>query len=190
VTLSRAGVYVTLALLSCDDSRLPAGAPCTGAASCATGLCLTLVTTRRVCAQRCADDAACAAPLRCGRFDFRGRDDAGAPAGDEQDIVRVCRPPLDRRCAEGCDPGERCVGGADGVCARRCASPRDCGGRDCVDDGCGGRACAPPCDALAECPRFFLCDQQRVDADGHGQCVSAASGSDAAVDAGSCAVDP
>lgn len=175
----RAVLALGLALAACGNERLPDGTPCTSAASCQSGLCLTLDDSRRVCAQRCAADPACAAPLVCGRFDFRGRDDAGLPAGEDQDIVRVCRARLDRPCAAGCAPGEGCFGGPDGVCARRCEARFECGGRDCVETGCGERLCAPPCDTILECPRHHLCDQLRSDAEGHGQCISNATGVDA-----------
>lgn len=189
MSLRGAVIALGLVLTACGADRLPSGAPCTTAASCQSGLCLTVDASHRVCAQRCTDDSACTAPQVCGRFDFRGRDDAGVPAGSEQDIVRVCRARLDRPCAAGCDPGEACFGGPDGVCARRCAARYECGGRACVDTGCGVSVCAPPCDTIRECPRFHLCDQQTSDAEGHGQCISNATGTDAGV-GDACVVDP
>jgi hypothetical protein len=165
----------------CTDNRAPTGAVCNAGTQCQTGLCLERPAGGAVCVSRCAVDADCPAAEVCGRFDFRGRDDSGVPVGKDSDVVRVCRRPLQARCADTCAPGERCVGEADAVCAPACRDRVDCGGRDCVPDGCGPGHCAPACDSLRDCPRFNVCDSAFVGTDGHGRCLAVASG---ATDAG------
>ncbi|MBL8602825.1 MAG: hypothetical protein JNK72_12955 [Myxococcales bacterium] len=175
-TLSRAVAGALLwalgALSGCGDDRLADGSPCTSALQCGSRLCLDEGPGQRRCARRCSAQAGCGAGELCGRFDFRGRDDAGIPIGDLIDVAQVCRRPLNRRCSEGCEAGQVCVGGegAEGVCATPCASAVTCGGRDCVT-ALGVASCLPPCDALDECGRAMSCDLARVDADGHGQCI-------------------
>jgi hypothetical protein len=171
-------VALALSLLAaCSDDRSPAGAACSGGTQCQTGLCLERPTGGAVCVARCAADADCPAGDVCGRFDFRGRDDSGVPAGMESDVVRVCRPPLQARCAGACaGPGERCAGEADPVCVPPCRDRFDCSGRECVTDGCAPAHCAPACDSLRDCPRFSVCDLAFLGADGHGRCLAVASG--------------
>lgn len=125
-----------------------------------------------VCGQRCAGRDGCPTGEVCGRFDYRGRDDGGLPVGPLNDIVQVCRGPLNARCGAGCASGGLCLAGpgVDGVCTRRCDDANDCDGRPCITDGCV-RYCAPPCDDLAECPRSFSCDLTTSDRSGHGQCI-------------------
>lgn len=171
--------FAFLLAVACSSDRLPSGSPCTDPFSCQTGLCLERRPGERVCAQRCSDVNGCPSGEVCGRFDFRGRDDSGALAGPKDDIVRVCRPALNRRCTEGCGLPERCVGDTDGVCSNVCRDRAECGGRECVRDGCATGVCAPPCDHIAECPRYFVCDLAHVDADGHGQCVPITATKDA-----------
>lgn len=172
--------------LHCSDDRAPLGARCSSGTQCASGLCLE-GDAGAVCVSRCALDSECAASQVCGRFDFRGRDDAGVPAGKESDVVRVCRPPIQARCEGACGgAGGLCVGEADRVCVPRCVDRVDCGGRDCVSDGCGPAHCAPACDSLRDCPRFFVCDTAFLGTDGHGRCLPVAeadAGADAGVDA-------
>lgn len=171
---SVAGVVVWAALVAvgCGSGRKADGAACTSALECSSGFCLDESATSRVCARRCGADSECGEGRLCGRFDFRGRDDSGVPVGEDIDIARVCRSPLNRRCSEGCEPGEVCVGGegTQGVCAVRCTSNVTCGGRDCVRVGCE-QVCAPPCDSLTECGRTQSCDLARHDNAGHGQCI-------------------
>ena len=131
-----------------------------------------------MCVSRCGTDSDCPGTEVCGRFDFRGRDDAGLPAGKETDVVRVCRAPLQARCEGTCASGEQCLGEADRVCVPPCHDRFDCGGRDCVSDACGSGPghCAPACDSLRDCPRFFVCDTAFLGTDGHGRCLPVASG--------------
>jgi hypothetical protein len=178
----RALALSLLAILShCSDDRSPLGASCSAGTQCQTGLCLERDTGGAVCVARCATDTDCPATEVCGRFDFRGRDDAGVPAGMESDVVRVCRAPLQARCDGACAPGEQCLGEADRICVPPCRDRLDCGGRDCVIDGCGPGHCAPACDSLRDCPRYFVCDTAFLGVDGHGRCLPVASG---AADAG------
>jgi len=171
----RALAIVLLSILShCSDDRVPLGARCSSGTQCQTGLCLERDTGVAVCVARCATDTDCPATEVCGRFDFRGRDDAGLPAGMESDVVRVCRAPLQVRCDGACPPGDRCVGEADRVCAPSCRDRTDCAGRDCVSDGCGPGHCAPACDSLRDCPRLYVCDTAFLGADGHGRCLPVA----------------
>ncbi|MEZ4393466.1 MAG: hypothetical protein R3A48_20550 [Polyangiales bacterium] len=176
MSLRGAGLAL-LALLACTATS-PEGAPCTTAARCASGLCLRSPSGEGRCVARCDDSTQCPQGTLCGRFDLRGLDEAGVPAGDLQDVVRVCRPPLNAPCQGGCGAGEGCFGGVEGVCSPGCDRAADCGGRDCVELSCGERRCAPPCDAIAECPAGYLCDVRALDARGHGQCLPIA-GSDA-----------
>lgn len=187
----RPPAFALLLLLSlqCSDDRAPLGARCSSGTQCASGLCLE-GAGGAACVSRCASDGDCAASQVCGRFDFRGRDDAGIPNGKESDVVRVCRPPIQARCEGACGPGEVCVGEADRVCVPRCADRVDCGGRDCVSDGCGPARCAPACDSLRDCPRFHVCDTAFLGTDGHGRCLPVATADDAGADAGPGAVCP
>ncbi len=184
-------VAALLGLPGCDDGRQPDGAPCTAPAQCRSGLCIDRGVGAMVCATRCAVRSGCGTGEVCGRFDYRGRGDGGLPIGPLDDIVQVCRAPLNRRCDEGCEVGGLCLAGpgADGVCTRRCEGPADCEGRRCVSEGCV-RYCAPPCDDLAECPRSFSCNLATIDRGGHGQCIPLA-GDDVGVDLGdaSCPAD-
>lgn len=178
----RALVLAFLASLShCSDTRSPLGAPCSAGTQCQTGLCLERAVGAAICVARCATDDGCPAAQVCGRFDFRGRDDSGVPVGMETDVVRVCRPALQARCDGPCAPGEQCLGEADRVCVPPCRDRLDCGGRDCVVDGCGPGHCAPACDSVRDCPRFHVCDTAFLGTDGHGRCLPFARG---ATDAG------
>lgn len=172
-----------LPLTRCTDDRSPVGARCSAGTQCATGLCLE-GDGGAVCVSRCATDDDCGPSLVCGRFDFRGRDDAGIPDGKESDVVRVCRPPLQARCDGACAMGDRCVGELDRVCVPSCRDRIDCGGRDCVTDGCGAGHCAPACDSLRDCPRLYVCDTAFLGTDGHGRCLPVAPDADAGADAG------
>lgn len=179
-------LFALLALLAaCSDSRKPPGSPCTTPFDCVGGLCLTLPDRTMVCTARCASAAECPSGQLCGRFDYRGRDDAGVLMGDDSDVVHACRAPLQKRCAAGCAADEACLGGADGVCATRCESSAGCGGRDCVAVTCAVRVCAPACDAIADCPSSYACDLAFSDTDGHGRCIPL-SGADAGTDASTC----
>ncbi len=188
----RALAIVLLSVLShCSDDRVPLGALCSSGTQCQTGLCLERASGDAVCVARCASDGDCPATEVCGRFDFRGRDDAGLPAGMESDVVRVCRAPLQPRCDGACPPGDRCVGEADRVCAPPCRDRVDCAGRECVSDGCGPGHCEPACDSLRDCPRFYLCDTAFLGTDGHGRCLPVASAvSDAGAPDAVCADAP
>lgn len=180
--LALAALLLT-ALPRCIDDRSPLGAPCTAGTACASGLCLERSSGVAVCVARCAADLDCPAGDVCGRFDFRGRDDAGLPEGMKTDVVRVCRPPIQARCTGdgSCAPGERCFGEGEPVCVPPCRDRLDCGGRECEPQGCGLGRCVPACDSLRDCPRFFVCDTAFVGADGHGRCLPVATG---ATDAG------
>jgi len=180
------------AVVGCDDDRQADGTPCTTPTQCVSGLCLDRGAAGMVCAQRCGSQSGCSTAEVCGRFDYRGRDDGGLPVGPLDDIVQVCRAPLNARCTGGCAAGGLCLAGpgADGVCTPRCEGPLDCDGRRCVTDGCV-QYCAPPCDDLRECPRSFSCDLASIDRSGHGQCIPIA-GDGPGVDLGdaSCPGDP
>lgn len=173
--------------LSCRDSGHPDGAACSTAAECASGLCFDRPGAPSTCAHRCSERVDCSSAEVCGRFDFRSRDDAGLPVGSLDDVVRVCRAPLNRRCEGACPAGERCV---FGLCVAPCDDDTGCNGRHCVSDGCGQRACAAPCDDLSECPTTHSCDLAHSDRDGHGECIPIApqGGRDAGSD-GACAAD-
>ncbi len=162
----------TLGPAACDDALRADGSPCETPFVCASGACLAHADGSRRCAHRCASPSACAAGEVCGRFDFRGRDDAGIPAGFESDVLRACRAPLNRPCAQGCGDGEVCSGDG-GVCVSVCTDAVACGGHACVRDGCASGACAIPCDDNADCPTAWRCDTTRLDARGHGECISA-----------------
>ncbi|MEZ4405789.1 MAG: hypothetical protein R3A52_04725 [Polyangiales bacterium] len=193
--ITLAAAFAAFALLAggCTD-KSAAGESCSSPFSCASGLCIVDAAGAGRCAQRCALSSECARGQVCGRFDFRGRDDAGALAGSDDDIVRVCRPGLNTTCAGACAlSNEVCVGGDAGVCSPTCAVADTCGGRDCIAlsaDACGPRACAPPCDALTECPPAWTCDLSRVDLLGHGQCIPIAGDPDAGVQPPCDAGDP
>jgi hypothetical protein len=170
-----------LSLLSaCADDRYPRGSRCSAGTQCQTGLCLERSTGEAVCVSRCSADGDCSATEVCGRFDFRGRDDAGLPAGKDTDVVRVCRVPLQARCEGTCSAGEQCLGVSESVCVPRCHDRLDCGGRDCVNKTCDGGPgyCAPACDSVRDCPRFFVCDTAFLGTDGHGRCLPVTSGAD------------
>jgi hypothetical protein len=156
-------------LAACSEALRADGVACASAFECRSGACLSRPTGGAVCATRCAANTDCASGEICGRFDFRGRDDGGLPAGPSVDIVRACRAPLNTPCAAGCGLGELCAGG---VCVRRCAGPSECGGRACIALACGSRRCAAPCDHLRECPEGEACDLATLDVSGHGRCIS------------------
>lgn len=172
---------------ACSEGLRADGQPCASAFDCRSGQCLTRPAGDRVCALRCVTSSDCASGELCGRFDFRGRDDGGLPAGPSVDIVRACRAPLNARCAAGCAPGDVCTGDG-GVCARPCASSADCGGRSCIPLGCSARRCAAPCDHISECPTGETCDLAALDVSGHGACIAlydaGAPGDGGACDAG------
>ena len=180
-------IVITALVSACSDELRADGQPCVSAFDCRSGQCLARPAGGRVCVARCASSSECAAGEVCGRFDFRGRDDGGLPAGPLDDVVRVCRAPLSARCTAGCAPGEVCTGDG-GVCARRCESSVECGGRDCVAMACGVRRCAAPCDHLSECPSGETCNLATLDVSGHGQCIPLDDAS-VATDA-ACVVDP
>ena len=183
----RPSLPTLLALLSllgrCDDGRKPPGSPCTSPFDCVGGLCLTLPDRTQVCTARCASASGCPSGQLCGRFDYRGRDDAGVLMGEDSDIVHACRAPLDRRCADGCAPGEACL---RGLCAPRCATDLECAGRACVAVDCATRVCQAPCDALGDCGSGDLCDLAFSDADGHGRCIPLDPVADAGADVTDC----
>ena len=181
-------LFAALVCACADDVRAD-GEPCASPFACASGACLAQPSGRRVCARRCASNGDCAAGDVCGRYDFRGRDDGGAPKGPLVDVIRVCRAPLNARCAAGCAASELCSGDG-GVCALPCATSADCGGRACVHAACGRGRCAAPCDHGDDCAAGERCDTGVNDTSGHGACVARADGGVAKADAAHCDADP
>ena len=109
------------------------------------------------------------------------RDDAGQNYPIEQGIPRLL--PREMRDAQISEIAAR-EGEAEPVCALPCRDRIDCGGRDCVAEGCGPGHCAPACDSLRDCPRYSVCDTAFLGTDGHGRCLPVASGAtDAGADA-------
>lgn len=131
-------LLLLVALAACSEALLGAGSPCSTPFQCQTGLCLARASGERLCARRCAASAECGAGEVCGRFDFRGRDDAGVLMGSDKDIARVCRAPLPPRCPAACG------------CAQPCDDVRDCPPSHGCDltavDGEGHGACLATAD--------------------------------------------
>lgn len=176
------GLWGLVALLACGPTGAPAGAPCrrNHPEDCASRMCLAITPVQYVCTRRCTDRDPCTDGDVCGLFDFRARDpDSGLPSGVDFDIVRVCRPPLNTRCSATCAATETCFGDVDGVCTTSCSTDLDCLRHTCVRSGCEPGRCAPPCDSIAECPRFYTCDLTRTDGAGHGECIPIAPEQDA-----------
>lgn len=159
---------------ACGPARAPAGSPCSLATQCDTRLCL-FRGDAGVCARRCTDSTGCAGDEVCGRFDFRPIDpDSGQPSGDDNEVVRVCRAPLNAPCGAGqaCPAGLVCLGEPMGVCTTPCARDGQCpSGRCFAAAACGlPGSCAPGCDDGAECPRGWYCNTAGTTTSAAGRC--------------------
>jgi hypothetical protein len=168
--------FLLFGSLGCGGAGAPAGGRCTRASECASKLCL-FEQGGGACAQRCTASSECPDDTVCGRFDFRGVDpDSGMHAGDDREIVRVCRPPLNLSCGAGTAcPADRPLCLADpGVCTTPCENDGACPSGRCIpsSEACGAPSvCAPMCDDGRECPRGFYCDLTATEARGHGRCA-------------------
>lgn len=182
-----AAIVSSLAV-GCRSDGAANGSPCTRAGECASRFCLARTLPDggllgRVCVSQCASSAECTGGDVCGRFAFRETPvadssvteyESGVPLGEDNEVVRVCRPRITQQCGPGlaaCPAGETCVGAPQGVCAQPCSGPLDCPTRYCLRTSCDAPGfCAPKCDESPECPRQYYCDPSAFDFSRSGRC--------------------